>query len=83
MRSTRASPSDDWITFSVNPAVNGYHFLLRGSIRQPKERDVFRLSSTVPKIKWASNFIAATAISYRKSLPLPFIAAVGQNKQCL
>ena len=50
-----ASSCGDWKTLSVNPAVNGYLFRLRGMIRQRKESDGLRLPSVVPKIQWGSN----------------------------
>ena len=50
-----ALPCDDWKTLSVNPAVNGYLFQIKGRIRQQKERDGLRLSSAMPKMQWDSN----------------------------
>ena len=40
---------------SVDPAVNGYLYSIRGRLRQRKERDGLRISSAVPKIHWDYN----------------------------
>lgn len=51
---TRDSPSDDWKTLYVSPAISGYLFRIR-LMKQRIIRNGLRLISTLPETQYTSN----------------------------